>query len=254
MAKARSFLGAGDIYIERFINGVSQGMSGKIYANKFSLQPAVEKVESTSKGRYDYGQVLESVALGQPTELTLELKEVVGDILVMALQGTSSAVSIASGTMTNEVFDELVEDKWVEIGHKNLTGTIVVKENIATPLVTYVEGTDYELNKPLGMIRVLSTGAIDAEDGVKITGAFNATTGTLIKGQTNVDIRCRILFDGINKADGSQCTVDVFEAIISADSEFDFLADDFGNVSLTGTVKTPADKDAPYEVLLQDAA
>ena len=65
-------------------------------------------------------------------------------------------------------------------------------------------------------------------------------------------MRAEIIFDGINQADGTQCTVKVWEAVLSADSAFDFLADDFGNVSLTGNLKTPVGKDAPYEVDVQN--
>ena len=58
---ARSFVGAGDIYINRQVDGVSQGWVGPIYANALQLQPSVNTIQSTSKGRHDYGQVLESV-------------------------------------------------------------------------------------------------------------------------------------------------------------------------------------------------
>ena len=58
--------------------------------------------------------------------------------------------------------------------------------------------------------------------------------------------------DGINMADGTQCTVTIWEAVLSPDSEFDFLASEFGTVNLTGRLKTPVGKDAPYEVLIQD--
>ena len=61
-----------------------------------------------------------------------------------------------------------------------------------------------------------------------------------------------VVFDGINQADQNQCTVDVYEAVLAADSAFDFLADDFGNVSLKGRLKTPAGKDSPYTVTVQD--
>ena len=45
----------------------------------------------------------------------------------------------------------------------------------------------------------------------------------------------------------------VYEAVISADSAFDFLADDFNTVSLPGRMKTPAGFAAPFVVRLVDA-
>lgn len=246
---ARSFLGAGDVYLNRIVDGVKQGRVGPIYANKLSIKPNVDKKESTSKGRYDYGQTLESVNLQQPAELSLELKEVTGDILTMAFLGTSAAFTQASGTMADQAVT-IKKGHWVELGHKNLADIITVENTGGT--VTYVEGTDYKLNRPLGLLMVLPASAIADNASLNVSGAYAGATGTLVKGATRSEVRVEITFDGINQADGTQVTGFVWEAILSADSEFDFLADDFGNVSLSGTCKTPVGKDSPFEVLVQN--
>lgn len=248
---ARSFLGAGDIYINRMVDGVKQGQVGPIYADSLSITPSVNTVQSTSKGRYDYGQVLESVNIAQPTEFSMALKEVTGDILTMAFLGTSSSFTEASGTLTDEDITIAKVGVWVPIGKKNLADLITV-ETQATGGDTLVEGVDYRLNRPMGWIMALPGGGIDPADHVFVTGAYAGATGTTIKGSTRTEVRCEIVFDGINQADGTQCTVTIHEAVLSADSEFDFLADDFGTVNLTGNLKTPVGKDAPYEVLVQD--
>ena len=247
---ARSSLGAGDIYINRMVDGVKQGMVGPIKANKLEIQPQVDTKQSTSKGRNDYGQVLESVNLAQPTEFSMELKEVTGDILVMAFLGTSAAMTQTSGSLAD--FDVTVTRKgsWLPLGKKNMEALVSVENAGGT--VTYVEGVDYELNRPLGWIRILPESAIVAGAHVLVTGGYDASTGTLISGSTRTEVRAEIVFDGINQADGSQCTVEIFEAVLSADSAFDFLADDFSNVSLTGNLKTPVGKTSPYEVLVQN--
>lgn len=247
---ARSFLGAGDIYINRMVDGVKQGLVGPIYADSLSITPSVNTLQSTSKGRYDYGQVLESVNIAQPSEFSMALKEVTGDILVMAFLGTSAGHTEAGGALTDfEV--TLQPGKWVALGKKNLDDLITVEN--AGGLTTYVEGVDYKLNRPMGWIMALEGGALDTP-GTKayVSGAYAGATGTLIKGSTRTEVRAEIVFDGINQADGTQCTVTIWEAVLSPDSEFDFLADDFGNVNLTGTLKTPTGKDSPYEVLVQN--
>lgn len=247
---ARSFLGAGDIYINRMVDGVKQGIIGPIYADSLSITPSVNTVQSTSKGRYDYGQVLESVNIAQPTEFSMALKEVTGDILVMAFLGTSAAHSEGSGSLS-DVEVTVSVGKWVPIGKRNLAALVTV-ENVDGS-TTYVEGTDYRLNRPMGWIMALAGGAL-AGVGAKayVTGSYSAVSGTNIKGSTRTEVRAEIIFDGINQADGTQCTVTIHEAVLSSDSEFDFLADDFGTVNLTGNLKTPVGKDAPYEVLVQN--
>lgn len=247
---ARSFLGAGDIFINRMVDGVKQGMVGPLKANKLEIQPQVETRESTSKGRYDYGQVLESVNLAQPTQFTLELKEVTGDVLTMAFLGTSSTLNQTSGSLSDHPVTVTKKGSWLPLGKKNLEALITVENAGGT--TTYVEGTDYELNRPLGWIRVLPASLIGVNDVLNVTGGYDAATGTQVAGSTKTEVRAEIVFDGINQADGTQCTVEIWEAVLSADSAFDFLADDFGNVSLTGNLKTPTGKTSPYIVTVQD--
>ena len=249
---ARSFLGAGDIYLNRIVNGVKQGMVGPVYADKFEIQPNVDTKQSTSKGRHDYGQVLETVALQQPADFSMDLKEVVGDILVMAMLGTSAAFTQASGTLVDE--DVVIKKgKWVEIGKLRLADSgVTVEHTTGTPV--YVEGTDYLLNRELGLLKILDGSAIVDAATVVVNGAYGAIAGgSVISGATQTDIRCEVLFDGVNQADGSECTVRIHEAVIAADSAFDFLADDFNNVSLAGTLKTPTGKSEPFTVTLKPA-
>lgn len=251
MVAARGFLGAGDIYIERFVAGVSQGLQGPYYGDKFEIKPNVEKKEQTSKGRYTYGQVIESVSLQQPVDFTLDLSEVNRESMALALLGTVSNISQTAGTLT-EASVTIKKGSWVAVGKEELAATGIVVKNAALA-VTYIEGTDFILNRSLGLIKVLPESAIVDAVILKVSGAYAATSATLISGATNTDIRARILFDGINQADGLPCTVEIWEAIIAADSAFDFLADDFNTVSLPGTMKTPAGKTEPFTVKLRNA-
>lgn len=247
---ARGFLGAGDIYINRIVNGVTQGMQGPYYANKFEIKPNVDKKEAISKGRNDYGQVLESVSIQQPAELTLELTEVNKESMTIALLGTQAVLSQAGGTLTAApVVVKL--NTWMPVGHEALSDDITVKNDGGT--VTYVKGVDYLLNEQMGWIKALSTGSIAEDEEVELSGTYNAISGAKISGATNTDIRAEIVFDGKNQADGLPCIVRVWEAIIAADAAFDFLADDFNTVSMPGTMKTPAGKSEPFTVELRTA-
>ena len=248
---ARAFIGAGDIYIERMVAGVSQGLAGPYYANKFEIKPNVDKKEQTSKGRNDYGQVLESVTLQKPAGFTLELSEVNTESLTLALLGTASQSTQASGSLTAQAVTVKL-DRWVPVSKENLTTVTAVTHTTGTP--AYIEGVDYILNKPLGLIKVLPGGAILDAASIKVTGTYAAISSTKISGATNTDIRAKIIFDGKNQADGLPVVVTVWEAIIAADSAFDFLASDFNKVNLPGTMKTPVGKTEPFIVELRNAA
>jgi hypothetical protein len=250
MSEARGFLGAGDIFIERFVAGVSQGLAGPYFANKFEIKPNVDRKELISKGRDSYGQVLESVTLQKAAGFTMELNEVNKESMLLALLGSESALAQVSGTLT-EVPVTVKLDRWVSVTKENLTAAPVVNHTTGAPI--YVAGVDYLINPQLGMIKALVGGAITDAQSVEVSGAYGAVAGTLISGATNGDIRAKLIFDGKNQADGRPVIVTVWEAIIAADSAFDFLGNDFNTVNLPGTMKTPTGKTEPFTVQLRTA-
>lgn len=251
---ARGFLGAGDLYISRYnpTTGLFDDFTGPFEATKFEVKPNVELKEMSSRGRSSYGQVIESVALPQPAEFTLELPEVNKESLSIALLGTESAINQIAGTLTGALVTITSKDTWLDIGKQNIIAGLVVKD--ATGVTTYVMGTDYVLNNRMGWIKILPGSAIVKGAVIKVTGAYGAVGGTLIRGATNSQIRAKFRLDGVNFADQLPVIVDVWEAIISADSAFDFLSNEFASISLPGRLKTPTGKTEPFQVQLLNAA
>jgi hypothetical protein len=314
---SRAFLGAGDLYIARFVNGVFEDYSGPYECDQFEIKPNVDLKEKTSRGRNTYGQVIESVAVPQPADLTIALSEVNKESLAIALLGTTAALSQTAGTLTNERIRVKV-DKWVALSRANLTGAITVagdaasvtgaisgttltvsalssgslhvgqtitgagvtagttitalgtgtggtgtytvsaSQTVASTSITasgpnYVEGVDYLLNKQLGWVKELPGGAIANDQFVRVSGAFSAITGTEVRGITDAQLRARFRLDGKNFADNQPVIVTVFEAVIAADSAFNFLADDFASITLPGRMKTPVGFNEPFTVHLRDA-
>lgn len=252
MSAARGFLGAGDLYISRYnpATAAFDDFVGPLETTKFEIKPKVELKEMVSKGRTTYGQVIESVTIPQPFEFTVDFAEVNGDTLVAAFLGTKTTLNVASGTMT-DLPVVVTKDAWVDIGHMNLASAGLVVTN-AAGTTTFVLGTDYEINYRLGMIKAISS-AIATAATVHIDGTYNAMTGTKIAGGTESQIRAKFRFDGKNFADGLPCIVEVYEAVVAAESAFDFLASDFNTVSLPGRLKTPVGKNEPFTVTLLDA-
>ena len=151
---ARGFLGAGDLYIARYVNGVLQAYQGPFEASKFEIKPNVDLKELVSKGRDTYGQVIESVAIPQPADLTVDLPEVNKESLAIAMLGTVAAVSQTAGSLTDEAVVITALDNWYPLSKSALTGTaggtMVVKNAGGT--VTYDEGEDYIVERQTGMI------------------------------------------------------------------------------------------------------
>jgi hypothetical protein len=250
---ARGFLGAGDLYIARYnpVTALFDAYKGPYEATKFEIKPNVELKELSSRGRSSYGQTIESVALAQPADFTVELPEVNKESLSIALLGTSSAISRAAGTVTDEV---VIAKKgaWVRLVQENITVAGFVVTN-AGATVTYVLGTDYEVNYRMGLIRCIGS-TITEDQSLRVDYAHSLVTGTKIAGATNAQLRAKFLLDGKNFADDLPCQVEVFEAIIAADSAFDFLSSEFATVSMPGRLKTPVGMTEPFVVRLLDTA
>lgn len=247
---ARGFLGAGDLYMARQVAGVWEDYSGPYEATKVEIKPNVELKEQVSKGRSTYGQVIETVAIAQPSDLSIDLAEVNKESLAIALLGTTAALSQGSGTLTDEAISAKL-DKWVPLSKAALTGSQTVTHTSGTP--TYVEGTDYLVNKQLGWIKAITGGAITENQALKVDTAYAAITGTEIKGSTQTQLRVRFKLDGKNFADDLPCIVTIHEAVIAADAAFDFLSDDFATVTMPGRMKTPTGYIEPFTVHLRNA-
>ena len=248
---ARAFLGAGDLYLARQVGGVFEEFTGPFECSKFEIKPNVQLREQISKGKTTYGQVIETVALQQPADLSVDLTEVNKESLAIALLGTTAALSQTAGTLANEpVVAKL--DKWVAISKANLTEASVVVTNVAGS-TTYVAGVDYLINAQLGWIKALVGGAIADASTLHVDAPYGAITGTEIKGGTQAQLRVRFKLDGKNFADETPCIVTVHEAVIAADAAFDFLSDNFATITMPGRMKTPAGFTEPFTVHLRAA-
>jgi hypothetical protein len=234
---SRAFLGAGDLYIARIVGGVVGNYEGPFECSKFEIKPNVEKKEQVSKGRSSYGQVIESVSIPKPAELTVNLTEIDKNALAIAMFGTTASVAQSASALSESVTGVL--NAWVPFTKVRLDPAVPVTS------AGLVEGTDYLINYTLGWVKALTAGAVGAHT---YAGAALAVTGTEIAGMTSTNVRSRFKLDGKNFADDLPVQVTVYEAVIAADSAFDFLADDFNELSLPGSMKTPTGFLAPFHV------
>src|ERR1043165_8213013 len=247
---AQGFLGAGALLVKRF-DPVTQtwptAYKGRYQSTKFEIKANGKTVEQTSRDIEDYGQVIESVALADPSELTMEMAALDREAMVLSLLGAAVAYTQWAATVTDEVVLAAL-DGWVKLMNHAIADAWVVLTNSGAT-VTYVENTDYQINRRLGMLKALVGGAIADAASLKIDYTAQAKTGYRIKGGVNAQLRVEIIFDGVNLADNSRCTVNVWEAVMTSSQALDFLQQTFGAVPLSGKLKKPVGKDAAFEVI-----
>lgn len=167
---ARGFLGAGDLYIARFVNGAFLNYEGPFEAGKFEIKPNSDLKELVSKGRNTYGQVIESVPIPQPFDMTIELREVNKTSLAIALMGTTADVAQAAGTLTDAAVTADA-DKWFDLGKGNLTGSPALTAGAVAAAVTGSIATTTLT------VTVVTSGTLSPGQGISGSGM---TAGTKI--------------------------------------------------------------------------
>lgn len=252
-----AFLLAGDLYFNPIdnISGLPVGLMGPYPCSKFEIKPNSDIKEAISKGRSTYGQPVATVALAKPADISIELTKMDAYGLMLALSGTAEDYTQGTGTVTDQTLTLTAAklDKWHELGKENInTSGFVVTNNAAS--TTYTEGTDYEVNRVLGMIKVLESGTIPDTEVIKIDFGYAAAAGTKILGGTQAQVKGMFRLDGLNLVTNLPVDAICWEVVMKNDQGIDFLADDFGKVVLTGRANVVSGKAAPFEVKARRAA
>lgn len=251
MPQARGFIGAGDVFLNPYDeSGVQTGWVSAGDASKFAIKPNSDIKELESKGRGTYGQVVATVALQKPADFSITLREANRTNLTLAFMGQQATLSQGAGTVTEQAVTARL-GKWVELGHQNLasSGLVVTNDRGTT---TYVLGTDFEVNYRLGLLQALPGGAITEAQALKVSYAYGAMSGALVRGAVRPQLRCSVMLDGKNVADDRPVICRVFEAVLTPSGEFDFLADDWNEVELQGRLVTPSGRSEPFVVEFRD--
>lgn len=317
----------GDLMFDRF-NALGQ-KTGRLYmgdCSAFSLTNPTELKERTGHGRDNYGQALDSVYIPQPVQFEFTLTEfnrlvmsiaMLGDTVNVtqtgSATGTVAAVvdeaitavhdtwvslahpnveyagvavknnagsttyvegtdynidrvlgrvrALSGGAITNsqalkvsyswvnpgDVNIVAKRDAWVKLPHEAITdGTVIVKNTAGS--TTYTLGTDYRLNLRLGMIEVLSTGTITADQALKVRYAYGTVNKQRIRGGTLPGIKGELFLDGRNLVTGSDAQLTVPSASLAPTGAISLLNDggDFGSFQASGRANLLPTETAPY--------
>lgn len=239
------FLGSGDLYYDRVVGGVSQGWLRFGNATKLEIKENAEIKERKSKQKDTYGQVLDSVAVKQPAEISVSLDDLDKDNLALIFLGDVSTVAITGASVTDEVHSAKL-GKALKTDFRKIS-SLVVNGPGGTP--TYVLDTDYTIdNAEMGLITPLASGSISEDELIELDYTYGTVAGNKVSGGTNSSIKVALLLDGENFADQSKVMVNVWEAVLTPQTGVDFLSDDFTTMELNGTLNSDATKGNGYEV------
>ncbi|HBI15020.1 MAG TPA: hypothetical protein DDY20_05830 [Desulfobulbaceae bacterium] len=239
----QGIIAGGDLYFD-FLTAAGASTGFGLVGNATKLVPKVETetLENKLNGRDTLGQTGDSYTRITGSSISFSMNRYDPSIVAAFFMGSAVDITAVAGAYTATITG--IEDKWVPIEQINLT-TCVVKD--ATDTTTYVEGTDYEVNLRMGMIRVLDF-ALDG-DLLHISGTKEAASGAKITGATSPVINVGLYLDGKNYVSGSDIKLRVWKAQLRAEGDFDLLAQGgFPELSFTGSMITPTGKTWPFEI------
>jgi len=232
-----SFVGIADAYIDILSDtGERTGLELKGNCSEFIPKTDSERKELVANGRSNFGQVLSSITIPKPMTATIKFNQMDQALFAAAFFGTNSALTQAEASVSNQAVTSIA-DKWVELG-KYMISTVVVKNEAGA--VTYEEGTDYEVNPRLGMVKALSTGTIAAGAALKVSYAHAAVSGTKMEAMTKSNVRIRVKLDGQNHADGRNFISEIYQMRLNPSNTFSFIGTEFAEATFEGVPEKAA--------------
>lgn len=240
----QSFLGSGDLQLAVYdpTTGVMGGERDVGNAVNFVINPpTLEKKELIGMRRENYAQTIKSVIIKNEQEIKFTLTDINRENLRLALFGTDSDFTQVAGNnvaLPEEITAKL--DTWVKLSNRNLDATApnkpVVKDK-ATGLITYVEGTHYEIDYQTGRLYALSSGTITDGEALTVSSAWPAITGGFRVQANDVnkfEVFLRLI--GKDQANERNLEVIVHKAQIEPSGDINWLTEDFATLEFNGKI------------------
>jgi hypothetical protein len=238
------YLGAGEVWIDRFDpvtflpTGAYRHLGDVDSLEINTVVKALEKKSSMDGARATYANVI----VNADVDLTMKLAELDPENFALAMLGSTSAwtqaaqVAITAGVINGGV--ALLLDKYYDLGGLNPTVTDV-KQGV-TVLVPLV---DYVVDRPTGMVKLLSTGA-GTPAVTTWDGSIPALTGgKQWYGLQNIETYCALRYRSApNQITGAQILLEVYNIQLMPEGQLQLIAEVFGESTLKGKVQIDVTK------------
>jgi hypothetical protein len=204
-------------------NGVVQGHGymGLLNAVKCALKvPAAENIDQISRKIGSVGQIISRAQIPKATELEVTVDDTDDQrMLAYALNGIVANYSQSGVTITDEAVTCGALNDWVPLANRKVSSVVVTNTGATT---TYVAGTDYLVDAEAGFICPLSSGAITANQALKVDYVAAALTGKTVQIATVASTLLRVHVQLQSLVDGSVSyfIAPIYQATASGDQDF----------------------------------
>jgi len=222
-------------------------------AYPLSVQVSTEKVIKKSRMVETSGQIIAARTRISDDGYTgsLTLHEWNAANLAWALSGTATALTGTSGTVdvgTPESVTAPAAGAYAELDHKDVS-SVVVKDDSDT--TTYTSGTDYTIDAKLGLLTIISTGAIAENDTLHVSYAYAAESGYRVDIGSNVTTRVAVKTHLYDEFRGTDYTMELDSVVLSSNSEINFISEEDSTGELLEfslTLETISGKTSPGRI------
>jgi hypothetical protein len=240
------YLGAGEVWLDRFDpvtflpTGAYRHLGDVDSLEINTVVKALEKKSSMDGARATYANVIVSADV----DVTMKLAELDPENFALAMLGSTAAwtqavnATVTAGVINNGV--ALVLDRWYDLGFLNPHVT-----DVKQGTVTLVAGTDYVVDLPSGMIKLISTGPTPPLAAVTVwDGSAPALTGgKLWYGLGNIETYGAIRYrSAANQITGAQLLLDIWNIQLMPEGNLQLIAEQFGEATLKGKVQLALSK------------
>lgn len=166
--------------------------------------------------------------------LNFSTSDINKDVLVLATDGTKSAISQTASTVTAQNIAHVVLGNTYDVGKVDISSVVVKSSGGST---TYVENTDYTVDGKTGNITILTTGSITADSTIEVDYAYADFTGSKVSALTNCTLTdYRLILDqAVQTGDRERYTF--YKANIKADGDFSLKdVENFVTINFTANV------------------
>lgn len=226
---------------------------GPIYdggnTTELTLQAEGEDVEVVSTDYENHGAALDSMSDPKPTTGSWKINRFSAQTLALACAGDATALTAASAAKTKDDFVAALGE-----GERIATrpiDTLVVKN--AAETVTYVAGTDYEVNEQLAIVTPLAGGSI--ANGATLHLAYNETDRTgffEILGATVLGKKIWFGLDGRNLFNNKKITLVIDKLKLKPSGALSFIGSDAAEQQFDFTCIVPDGETQAYKLWVQD--
>lgn len=226
MSEIYTYIGAGQVHLENLTQ--SKGLLPIGEVPKLELSIEIDKKELQSHTQSG-GGLADVVSRIKSVGIAMDINSLSPENIAMAMYG--SATVVAGAAKTDEPHDAYPGALVSFLNPPDLNIAPVIKSVAGS--TTYVANTDYELS-PAG-IKIKAGGAIIAKTAIKVS--YTALGHDVIQMLTNSGDSYRLVFEGLNEARSDKpVIVELFKTKFDPTSGLGLIADDFGVLSLTGSV------------------